>query len=458
MHVPMRTIGLLPQLPIGIALAHMKTSLEERDRQVMWHPYTQAKISPLPFAIARGDGSYLYTEDGHKILDGISSWWTSAHGHCHPHIVEAITKQLSKLDHVIFANCTHEPAVKLAELLLLAAPKGLARVFYSDNGSTAVEVAIKMAFQYWQHKHQSRPYFIALEHSYHGDTFGAMSVSERGSFTKPFWPLLFGVITQKSPCVSEVQDDTSEEMLTAACLDGLKKTLKQHQGQIAGIIIEPMLQAAGGMRIFTKGFLQGIRALCDQENILLIADEVATGFYRTGTMFACEHEQVSPDIMCIAKGLTGGFLPLAATLATSTIYEAFLSDNKADALLHGHSFTGNPIACAAAVASMELFAQPQTKDGIAAIVHAMTQGIEPFKHLKQVAHARSLGCVAIIELADDDAGYLSNRAHQIVDYCYSHGLYIRPLGNIIYLMPPLCTTPEEIAWALKLIKSAIVAG
>lgn len=433
----------------------MTTNLAARDQALIWHPYTQAKTAPAPIVITKGSGSYLYTDTNKKLFDGVSSWWTNAHGHCNPYISHAITEQLNKLEHVIFASFTHEPAVKLAELLVKEAPTGLSRVFYSDNGSTAVEVALKMAFQYWQHNHEHRPYFIALEHSYHGDTFGAMAVSERGSFTKPFWPLLFEVITTKSPCISQISTDNSAESLTDQALTSLKETLQKYRGQVAGIIIEPMLQAAGGMRIFTKGFLAGIRALCDQEDILLIADEVATGFYRTGEYFACHHEHVSPDIMCVAKGLTGGFLPLAATLTTNKIFNAFLSDHKADALLHGHSFTGNPLACAAAVASLELFALDETKARINNICTAIDEGIQQFKEMAAVKHARCLGTIAIIELSDSNAGYVSTSAQRIYQYCFDRGLYIRPLGNIIYLMPPLCSNAAEITWALGLIKEAL---
>jgi adenosylmethionine---8-amino-7-oxononanoate aminotransferase len=431
--------------------------LATRDQKLIWHPYTQSKIAPAPIVITRGSGSYLFTDTDKKLFDGISSWWTNAHGHCNPYISQAINEQLNKLEHVIFASFTHEPAVKLAELLVKAAPAGLARVFYSDNGSTAVEVALKMAYQYWHHQKQHRPYFIALEHSYHGDTFGAMSVSERGIFTKPFWPLLFDVIKTKSPCISQVTKELSAQIITERALENLAETLSEYRGQIAGMIIEPMLQAAGGMRIFTPGFLSGIRKLCDEEGILLIADEVATGFYRTGTYFASHHENSTPDIMCVAKGLTGGFLPLAATLATEKIFQAFMSDSKADALLHGHSFTGNPLACAAAVASLELFQQGETQQNIKDICCAIASGMEQFNGLSTVKNTRSLGTIAIIELADPQGGYVSVSAEKIYQYCFERGLYIRPLGNLVYLMPPLCTTKIEIEWALGLIKEAIIA-
>lgn len=433
----------------------MEKTLVELDQQLIWHPYTQAQVAPLPIAITHAAGSYLYTESGHKLFDGISSWWTNSHGHCHPYINEAISRQAKKLEHVMFANFTHEPAIKLAQHLIEVAPKGLSRVFYSDNGATAVEIAIKMAFQYWHNKKQDRPYFIALEHSYHGDTFGAMAVSERSVFTKPFWPLLFNVIKTKSPCVSDVKADRTAADLTGAALTSLSEIFAKHQDQIAGVIIEPILQAAGGLRMFTKGFLSGIKDLCSVNDALLIADEVATGFYRTGPMFACEHENVAPDIMCVAKGLTGGYLPLAATLASEQIYQAFLSDSKADALLHGHSFTGNPLGCAAAIASFELFQKSETKEQIKNICAAIADGIKQFSGLSMVKNARSIGTIAAIELSSEQPGYLSRGSERVFEHCFKRGLFIRPLGNVIYIMPPLCSTIEEISWALATIKEGL---
>lgn len=409
--------------------------LAQRDQQHIWHPFTQAKIAPSPIEVTGASGAYLFTKNK-KLFDGISSWWTSSHGHCHPHIQQAISEQAKKLDHVIFANFTHEPAVKLAEMLKEVVPKNLARVFYSDNGSTAVEVAIKMAFQYWQHQGEERPYFISLEGGYHGDTFGAMAVSERSVYTKPFWPLLFNVLTSQ----------TNKE--------SLKNIFEQHRGKIAGVIIEPMLQAAGGMKIFEPGFLSDIKELCQKHGSLLIADEVATGFYRTGTMFALEHENVSPDIMCLAKGLTGGVLPLSATLASEDIFKAFLSDKKADALLHGHSFTANPIGCAAAIASLELFSKNEVKENIADICEVIRSSIKIFNGLPRVKDARFIGTIAIIELESED-GYVSRKTEGIYQYCLDQGLYIRPLGDTLYLMPPLCSKPSEIEWALSVIKKSL---
>lgn len=431
--------------------------LPSNEQKFIWRPYTQAKHAPSPISIERALGAYLYTSAGQKLFDGISSWWVNSHGHCHPHIAKAISEQASRLEQVVFADFTHEPALNLAKKLIDIVPAGLSRVFYSDNGSTAVEVALKMAYQYWHNRGEHRPHFIALEHGYHGDTFGAMAASERSVFTRPFWPLLFDVLKTPSTCRSEAVDGYTEHDISAKALNALRTLLKKHEGHVAGLILEPMLQGAGGMRIFTKGFLQGIRQLCDEFGILMIADEVATGFYRTGRLFACEHEQVIPDIMCVAKGFTGGFLPLSATIATEAIYESFLGDSKAQALLHGHSFAANPLGCAAAIASLELFAQDETKIQVKNICEAISNSILALQNIRQVKHTRALGTVLAIELWGD-GGYLSSAANSISAFCFKEGLYIRPLGNILYLMPPLCANVQEIEWTLEVIKKAILSS
>jgi adenosylmethionine-8-amino-7-oxononanoate aminotransferase len=427
--------------------------LKRKDKEFIWHPFTQSLTAPDPIVIKKASGAYLYTDDGHRLLDGISSWWVNSHGHAHPHINQAIAKQADKLEHVIFASFTHEPAINLAEKLIQKAPKGLKRVFYSDNGSTAVESALKMAFQYWHNKGENRPYILSLEHAYHGDTFGAMAASERSVFTKAFWPLLFNVLKAPSTCVSEINASFAASDITHSALKKLDLILQKYNKHIAAIIIEPMLQGAGGMRIFTPGFLRGIRSLCDAHKILLIADEVATGFYRTGLFFACNHEDISPDIMCIAKGLSGGYLPLAATLATEAIFEAFLSTDKSKALLHGHSFTANPLGCAAALASLDLFERHENQENIKKLSELFKQSLKLFSDAP-IKNARSLGPLIAIEL-DAKGGYLSEAAQAMSAYCYKEGLYIRPLGNIIYFMPPFCLSPEEALWALELIQKAI---
>ena len=354
------------------------TSLVEKDLKYIWHPYTQAALAPASMAIESARGAYLMSESHGKLFDGISSWWMNSHGHCHPRINEAIARQSEILEHVMFANFTHEPAINLAEKLIESAPQGLARVFYSDNGSTAVEIALKMAFQYWRNRGEKRPHIISLSHSYHGDTFGAMAASERSVYTEAFWPWLFKVLYAPSTCVSDVNNENSEAKLTNQALSKMAQLFEENRGQVAGVIIEPMLQGGGGMRIFTSGFLRGIKELCLKYGVLLIADEAATGFYRTGKIFACGLEDVRPDIMCLAKALTGGYLPLAATLATEEIYAGFLSDKKSHALLHGHSFMANPLACAAALASLELFDSLETLTNIENIYSTIKSEINHF--------------------------------------------------------------------------------
>lgn len=429
-------------------------NLIHRDQHVIWHPYTQAQTAKPPIAIKSAKGAYLYTQDGRRLFDGISSWWVNSHGHCHPHINQALARQAEQLEHVMFANFTHEPAISLAEQLLSLAPHGLSRVFYSDNGSTAVEVAIKMAYQYWIHQDQPRRTFIALEHGYYGDTFGAMAVSARSVFTKPFEPLLFKVLHSPSPCRSEI-GHLSEAELTARALTDMEELLKDHATQVAAIIIEPMLQGSGGMRMFTAGFASGIKELALKYNTLLIADEAATGFHRTGPLFACHHENIAPDIMCLAKGLTGGYLPLAATLASEKIYDAFLSEHKADALMHGHSFMANPLACATALASLELFHTEAVQHCIEAICRSIEDGIKTFNSLSMVENARNLGTIAALSLKSPESGYLSTASQKVYEHCLAQGLFIRPLGNVIYLLPPLCSSPEEIKWALTIIQEGL---
>ena len=315
-------------------------SLTDRDKAVVWHPYTQALTAPAPIPIERAEGVWLYTEDGRRILDGISSWWVNIHGHSHPKLNAALAKQAGELEHVVFAGCTHRPAVELAERLLEILPAGLARVFYSDNGSTAVEVALKLAIQYWINRGEpQRKTIVTLHNAYHGDTVGAMSASEDSVFTRAFSNLLFPVERVRDP----------EEM---------ERCLQAHSA--AAVLIEPMLQGAGGMIVWPVEFVAGVRRLCDRYGTLMIADEVLTGFGRTGKMFACEHAAIAPDIICLSKALTAGYLPLGVTATTTAVYDAFLSDDRSKTFFHGHSYTANPLACAVALASLDLFREEAT--------------------------------------------------------------------------------------------------
>lgn len=412
-------------------------NLVERDRKVLWHPYTQEKTAPLPVAIIRGEGVWLYTEDGRKILDGISSWWVNIHGHSHPFLNAALARQASELEHAMFAGFTHKPAVELAEKLVAAAPENLTRVFYSDNGSTAVEVALKMAYQFWQNRGEpERKIFVALENAYHGDTFGAMAASDESSFTKPFQNLLFRV--------SRSNDDLAR----------LEKTFAENAGRVAAMIIEPMLQGAGGMIVWEKEFLSGVRALCDEYKVLLIADEVLTGFGRTGKMFACEHAGILPDLMCLSKALTAGYLPLGVTLATEEIYEAFLSDDRAKTFFHGHSFTANPLSCAVAVASLELFERENSLEKVAFINRKFQSFFPKLLDLACVKEVRVIGAVGVVEL-DTGEGYLAEIGQKLYLEFLNRNILLRPLGNVLYFMPPYVISESEIDWVFGEIEDVL---
>ena len=398
-------------------------SLADRDSAVLWHPYTQMKTRPAPLGIVRAQGVYLYTEDGRKILDGISSWWVNIHGHSHPKLNAALAAQARELEQVIFANCTHRPAVELAERLLALLPPGLTRVFYSDNGSTAVEVALKMAWQYWRNSGQAqRDTFVTLHGAYHGDTVGAMSASEDSVFTRAFDGMLFRV----------------------ARVDGLRSLERQLEtlgDQAAGVLLEPMLQGAGGMIVWPKEFVAGVREVCDRFGTLMIADEVLTGFGRTGKMFACEHAGVSPDVICLSKGLTAGYLPLGATVATERIYEAFLSDDRGKTFFHGHSYAGNPLACAVGLASLDLFAEENTLANVARIEKQISVALEKFRGMRGVVEVRGIGGVGVVELGGE--GYLDTMGPRMAAAFLERGLLLRPLGNVLYFMPPFCISESE---------------
>ncbi len=410
-------------------------SLADRDRAVLWHPYTQMLTAPPPIAVARAEGVWLYTEYGPRILDGISSWWVNIHGHSHPKLNAALTAQARELEHVMFAGCTHRPAVELAERLIEILPHGLARVFYSDNGSTAVEVALKLAIQYWRNLGQpDRRKFLTLHNSYHGDTVGAMSASEDSVFTRAFSPLLFPVERARG-------------------LEDIEQKLRESRDSIAAVLIEPMLQGAGGMVVWPAEFVSGVRRLCDGYGTLLIADEVLTGFGRTGKMFACEHAGIAPDIICLSKGLTAGYLPLGATATTARIYDAFLSDDRTKTFFHGHSYTGNPLACAVALASLDLFRDEPVLQNVARLEQQLRDG---FARLGRLGDVRVIGGVGAVELASDRPGYLDQAGPRLAAAFLERGLLLRPLGNVVYFMPPYCITESEADWALDQIAQVLL--
>lgn len=439
------------------------TGISEKDHAHLWHPYTQMQSAPAPIPIVRGEGVFLYTEDGRKLLDGISSWWVNIHGHSHPYLNEALARQARELEHVIFAGFTHRPAVELAERLVSILPAGLTRIFYTDNGSTAVEAALKMAFQYWRNRGQEqRRTFITLEHAYHGDTVGAMSASEDSAFTQPFAPLLFKVRRTTSPYSYRHPAGPDPDAVTAGCLADLERLLVEEGKTVAAILLEPMLQGAGGMIIHPAAYLRGVRELCDRYGVLLIADEVLTGFGRTGKMFACEHGPISPDIICLSKGLTAGYLPMAVTAATEEVYNAFLSNDRRKTFFHGHSYTANPLGCAVGIASLEIFEREKTLVRIQELQTTIRERLTSLATLPHVGEVRTIGCVGVIELVQDRTsksagGYLDQVGPGLAAEFMRRGLLLRPLGNTLYLMPPYAIGFDDLNWVLSQIEEVLTA-
>jgi adenosylmethionine-8-amino-7-oxononanoate aminotransferase len=403
----------------------------------IWHPYTQEALEAPPLHIERGEGAYLYTREGRRLIDAISSWWVNVHGHGHPLIAEAVAAQARKMEHVIFAGFTHEPAEELARRLAAIVPAPLGRVFFSDNGSTAVEVALKMAVQYWHNSGQpQRHRIVALEHAYHGDTIGAMSVSDDSPFTAAFDALRLPVLRVRGE-------------------DDLDRLLEARHEEIAAMIVEPLVQGAAGMRIYGAELLRRYSELCAAHDVIFIADEVFTGFGRTGRMFACEHAGISPDILCLSKGLTGGFLPLAVTLCTHKIYEAFHSSDRLKAFFHGHSYCANPLGCAAANAALTIFETEPVFDRIAAIEAIHRERLEEFANHPAVACVRMLGTIAAIELKADDPGYLSGLRSRLYPFFLENGVLMRPLGNVIYTVPPYVIAPDDLQYIYDVIRKAL---
>jgi len=395
----------------------------------VWHPFTQHALTPDFPAIARGEGAWLERADGGKILDAISSWWVITHGHRHPRIVAAVKNQIDALDQVIFANFTHQPAEDVARALIAMAPPGLAHVFYSDSGSTAVEVALKMALGYWQAQPKPRSRIIALEHAYHGDTIGTMSAGARGVFNAPYDPLLFDVVRLPFP-----------EGRACATLAALEEAAKD----AAALIVEPLICGAGGMLMYDAEILAKMKRLCERHGALFIADEVMTGFGRTGSVFACQQAGITPDILCVAKGLTGGSLPLAATLATPAIFEAHYSTDRRRTFFHSSSFTANPVACAAARANLEIWQDEPVQARIDALAAAQGAALARFKTDARFSNVRQLGTITALDLNVPDPGYLAGIGPRLTTFFLERGLLLRPLGNTIYVMPPYCTTADEL--------------
>ena len=417
-----------PSTPPPHDAATQTDDLVLRDASVCWHPYTQHALEPHALPVASAKGAWLELTDGRRIFDGISSWWATLHGHGNEHLIGALQTQLTRLDHVLFGGATHEPAVRLAERLIEHAPAGLTRVFYSDNGSTAIEVALKMVLQRWVHLDQpERRVIVALDSAYHGDTFGAMSVGDPDPFFQAFAPFLFEV--RRVP--------PTEDAMVAA--------LEDLGSRAARVILEPLLQGAAGMLVQSEAYVRAVRAACDQHGIPLIADEVMTGFGRTGAMFACDRAGIAPDLLCLAKGLTGGMFPMSATLATESFFEAFLAQDKSRAFFHGHTFTAHPGGCAVGLASLDLLLQDDVPARLEAIGGRIRAGIAHLSDHPKVRDLRGIGGIAAIELEPESGsgGYLAGQAPRLRAAAIERGVLLRPLGNVLYAMPPACTTDEE---------------
>jgi adenosylmethionine-8-amino-7-oxononanoate aminotransferase len=422
----------------------------------LWHPFTQEGVDPPPLSIRRGKGVFLETQDGRQILDAISSWWVNLHGHSHPAIAEAVAEQAARLEHVLFAGFSHEPAEELAAGLGKVVPPPLRHVFFSDDGSTAVEVALKLALQYWRNcGRPGKRRIVALENAYHGDTVGAMSVSDDSPFTAAFESLRIPVLRTHSAYCAHCPVGLTRATCQIECLNKLERLLSEQSGEIAAVIVEPLLQGAGGMIVHPEEFLSGVRRLTAAHDVLLIADEVLTGFGRTGRMFACERAGIVPDLMCVAKGLTGGFLPLAATFATDRVHDAFMGSDRARAFFHGHSYTANPIACAAANASLRIFESEPVFERIAAIEKVYAARLPAFASHPSVADVRHIGSVAAIELKVPDAGYLSSLRPRLYEYFLSRGVLLRPLGNVVYILPPYVITPDQLHFVHDVIQDSL---
>ena len=425
-----------------------KRLLEALDKQHLWHPFTQMKdyCQLTPLIIERGSGSYLYDIEGKRYIDGVSSLWVTVHGHRKKQIDTAIIRQVNKISHSTLLGLTNAPAIRLAQKLAAIAPRGLTKVFYSDNGSTAVEVALKIAFQFWQQSSRAgrgKKTFATLHNAYHGDTLGAVSVGGIELFHRIYKPLLFKTYKADAPYCYRCPLNLHYPSCTLECLNSLEKTLKKHHAEIAALIMEPMVQGAAGMIVFPRGFVKAARELCTRYEILFIADEVAVGFGRTGKMFACEHENVRPDLMAIAKGITGGTLPLAATLATDTIYGAFLGEvQDLKTFYHGHTYTGNPVACAAALANLAVFKQERVLNALQPKIKLLKKMLKTFYNLSHVGDVRQCGFMVGIELVEDRDSKkpypLQNKIGQrVILEARRRGVIIRPLGDVIVLMPPL---------------------
>jgi adenosylmethionine-8-amino-7-oxononanoate transaminase len=453
-----------------VSILDENKDLEELDKKYIWHPFTQMKewLEEKPIIISEGRDCFIKDIYGRWYLDGVSSLWVNIHGHRKKEIDNAIKEQVDIISHSTLLGLGNVPSIKLAEKLVQIVqkllPSSLSKVFYSDDGSTSVEVALKMAFQYWRHKGiEGRNTFVSLNNAYHGDTIGAVSAGGIDIFHKAFEPLLFKTYKAPSPYCYRCELGKGYPGCGLACLDKMEKILKTHSDRIAAIIVEPMIQAAGGMITFPPGYLKGVKELCSQYNILLIADEVATGFGRTGRMFACEHEGVLPDFLCLSKGITGGYLPLAVTMATEEVYNIFLGEFKdLKTFFHGHSYTGNPLACAAAIVCLDLFEKEEVLKSLKGKIEILETWLREVLNLKHVGDVRNIGLMAGVELVKDKEtkesyDWADKIGWHVAYHARDNGVIIRPLGNVIVIMPPLSISEQNLHQLLKVIRDSIVA-
>lgn len=413
----------------------MDTSIfKTLNQSPVWHPYTQMQTARTPIPIVRAKGIYLYGENETRYLDAISSWWVNLHGHAHPYITEKIRSQAEVLEHVIFADFTHAPAVELASRLLQLLPGEMSKIFYSDNGSTAVEVALKMALQYWHNKKILKQKVICFKNSYHGDTFGAMSAAGRNELNRPFWKQLFPVEMIDVPLKGNEEQSLAQ----------IKSIIKT--GDTACFIFEPLILGSGGMIIYPPEGLNSLIQCCRQNNILTIADEVMTGFGRTGPLFACDMLKEKPDLICLSKGITGGFLPLGATACTEDIYKAFLSDRLQNAFLHGHSYTANPIACSSALASLDLLLENDCSLQRKMIASAHNNFCNQWQSHPKLKRCESLGTILALEYQTETSSYFQPVRDRLYNYFLDKGILLRPLGNTLYILPPYCIQIDELQY------------
>jgi adenosylmethionine-8-amino-7-oxononanoate aminotransferase len=416
--------------------------LAAADRAHLWHPFTQQRgwSGEEPLIVESAEGTDLVDIDGRRYIDGVSSLWCNVHGHRHPRIDAAVREQLDSVAHSTMLGLSHRPGIELASRLVELAPPGLTRVFYSDSGSTATEIALKMAFQYWRQRGEERHSFVALRMAYHGDTIGSVSVGGIDLFHSMYRPLLFDTLK------AEPGD-----------LDDMDRLLEEHAGDVAAVIMEPLVQGAAGMLMHPEGYQRGVRELCDRHGVLLILDEVATGFGRTGRMFACEHEDVAPDLLCLAKGITGGYLPLAATLATERLYEGFLGEfDEFRTFFHGHTYTGNPLACAAALATLDVFEEERTLEGLEAKIALLGDLLGPVAELPVVREVRRCGFMVGIELSDFPLS--ARMGHRVTLEARRRGAIVRPVGEVVVLMPPLAISVGELRRLVGIVGDAIEAA